>query len=91
MYCLDVKAIVSIGMIMIWFGLVLMFLLDRRLYDKSRRIHYLSLAALIFWCLFALVFGGFVEKGYAGITLISMTVIEVLVRRKEEAGAAGAA
>lgn len=50
MYCLDVKAIVFIGMITIWYLLALVFLLDRRLYYKAKRIRYMSLAILIVWC-----------------------------------------
>ena len=84
MYCFDVKSIVLIGMIMMWQIVTLSFLFDRRLYEKHRTLHSILLAVLIFWCLNALVFGGFVERAYAAISLISVTVIEVLVRRRRK-------
>lgn len=82
MYCLDVKAIVFVGMIAIWFFMSLASLVERRIYDKTRWVHHMSLALLIFWCLFALILGGLAERMYAGITLIGMTAMEVLVRRR---------
>lgn len=82
MYCFDVKTILLVGMIIVFFIGELIFLLDRKLYDKAKALHYMMLAGLIFWCLFALVFGQLVERMYAGITLIGMTAVEVLVRRR---------
>ncbi|MGZ8845437.1 MAG: hypothetical protein ACXW1F_07530 [Halobacteriota archaeon] len=84
MYCFDVKTIVLVGMIMIWLFVSLMFLLDRKLYDKAKWIHYVSLAALIFWCLFALIVGGLVERMYAVFSLVGMTAVQALVRRRRK-------
>ena len=90
MYCLDVKAIVFVGMITVCYVVALVFLLDRKLYNKARRIQYIMLSFLIFWCVFALIFGGLVERMYAGLTLIGMTAMEVLVRRRRKRAADGA-
>ena len=79
-----IKPIILVGMIIIFFFGELGLLFGRKLYGKTDYLRYIMLAGLIFWCLFALYFGGFVERGYAGLTLISMTVIEVLVRRRRK-------
>jgi hypothetical protein len=79
-----VKTIVLVGMIMVFFSSELILLFSRRLYGKPDYLRYIMMGVLIFWCVFALGVGGFVERGYAAITLISMTVIEVLVRRRRK-------
>lgn len=84
MYCLDVKAVVFLGMITIWCVAALIFLLDRKLYSKARRIHYISLLFLFVWCLFALILGGLLERMFAGLTLGGMTAMEALVRRRRK-------
>lgn len=74
--------IVIVGMMMIWLFVSLMFLLDRRLFNRSRWVHHMSLAVFIFFCVFALIFGGFVERGYAIFSLVGMTAVEILIRRR---------
>jgi len=74
--------VVFIGMMMIWLFVSLMSLLDRKLYDRARWFHYMSLAFLIFFCLFALIAGGFVERMYAVFSLAGMTAVQVLIRRR---------
>jgi hypothetical protein len=85
-YCLDLNAIVFLGMITIWYVLALCFLLDKRLYEKSKRMHYIALAFLLLWCLFALIVGKFAERLYAILTICGMATVEILVRRRRRFG-----
>jgi hypothetical protein len=69
-------------MITIWYVLALVFLLDKRLFETAKRMHYLILAVLFGWCLFALIFGRFAERLYAIVTICGMTTVEILIRRR---------
>ncbi len=82
MYCLDLTAITYFGNITIWYVLALGFLLDRRLQEKGRRMHYVALVWLLLWCIAALIFGRFAERLYAVVTICGVTTVELLIRRK---------
>jgi hypothetical protein len=81
-YCLDIKAITYLGMIAIWSFLALAFLVDKRAYARAKWVHHMALTFLVIWCLLALIFGGFVERGYAIITIFGVTAVELLMRRR---------
>jgi hypothetical protein len=76
--------IVFLGMITVWYFLALASLIEKRLYvtKAGKRIHYVALAVLLFWCVFALIFGKFAERLYAIITICGMTAVELLVLRR---------
>jgi heme A synthase len=81
-YCFDVTTLVCIGMIVVWQIQALMFLLDKRLYEKHKRFRYFALSVLLFWCLFAIVSGGLVERMYAVVTICGTTAVELVIRRR---------
>lgn len=64
------------------FILTMISFLDQKAYTNYKWIHHMNASIFTFWCILALAFEPRPTKMYAILTLLSLIIVEVAIRRK---------
>jgi hypothetical protein len=66
------------------FILTMLMFLDQKVYRRSKWVHHLSFCGLVGWWVLALAFETLETKMYATLMLMTVVVVETVIRRKRK-------
>ena len=88
----DVRTVPYYVMISVGYIMTLIWFVDRKLYEKHRRLHNFWFGWLTFWCILALISQPTVIKIYGALSVLAVIVAEAAIRkRRKKADEAGSA